>query len=169
MSFTINIENWTQAVNSMLEQGSRSHVDRELYECELALNLHGVPTRFSCSGHTDRMPAFPYIIVGQNGNTLLPKYLTIMSIEPLSEKAIRLQCDILSQEAELGQNLLQLIDAFYNVRGKLSSFGRRLVIQAHGLCQYLLLNQGSIVGLYDRGDYLKEFVSFTTFLKDYLQ
>jgi hypothetical protein len=100
---------------------------------------------------------------------MLPEYLTIMSMGPLSEKAIRLQYDILSQKVELGQNLLQLIDAFYNVRGKLSSFGRRLVIQAHGLCQYLLLNQGSIIGLYDRGDYLKEFVSFTTFLKDYLQ
>ena len=169
MDLTINLENWSQSVDGMIEQNGRSHVDRIMYECELALNLHGVPTRYSCCGHADRLPPFPYIIVGQNENTILPAYLALMSMEPLSQKAIRLQCDIVSEMAELGQNLLQLIDAFYNVRGKSSSFGRRFVIQAHGLCQYLLLNQGSIVGFYDREDYLKEFVSFTTFLKDYLQ
>ena len=64
---------------------------------------------------------------------------------------------------ELGQNILQLLNGFYQHHSV--DMPNRLVIQAGGLDQYKLLNQGSIVGLSLTSDYLEEFVSFTNYLK----
>jgi len=164
------IDIWSKAVESMLARNSRAHVDRDMYECELALNLHGVSARFSCSGHADMLPAYPYVIVTarNDASLLVPESMVLMRSELLSENARKLHCDLMASVEETGQSLLQLIDAFYRVRCQQGNYGKRLIVQAHGLSEYVLLNQGSIVGLHDNGDYLKEFVSFTTFLKDYL-
>lgn len=164
----ITLENWQHSVDYLLERETRQHVDRVMYECEVALTLHCVPTRFSCCGHIDDLPHFPYIIVSEEASILIPEYLCIFSNEPPSEGAIKAEGAIMSAHAELGQSLLQLLDAFYRVRGT-HEVGSRLVIQASGLCQYTLLNQGSIVGLHSNNGYVKEFVAFTTFLKDYLK
>ena len=172
MDFQVSSENWQQSIDSLLARDRRTHVDREMYEVEVALNLHGVPTRFSCCGHADSLPMFPYVAIASSKDMaiLVPDFLSLMGTSPLSEKAIQAQSNLITAHEKLGQNLLQLLHAFYQVRNKQGDILARLVIQAHGLCQYLLVNQASIVGLADKHeDYVKEFVLFTTFLQDYLK
>ena len=57
----IALNSWEQAEAHFLEldqdQG-RKHYDRDMFNCELALNIVGIGTLFSCSGHLDALPAF---------------------------------------------------------------------------------------------------------------
>jgi hypothetical protein len=170
MDVDMTLESWQQMVNHMLQYNERSHIDRVMYECELALNLHGVHTRFSCSGHASMMPAYPYIIVTTHdaASFLVPEYIVLMSNNSLLEDTRTLQCDMVASMQEAGQSLLQLIDSFYRVRYSGTDYGKRLIIQSYGLSQFLLVNQGAVVGLHNHVEYLKEFIAFTTFLKDYL-
>src|SRR6266704_3621302 len=62
----VELNSWRQAEehfrNVDQDQG-RKHYDREMFNCELALNLMGIGTLYSCSGHLDGLAAFPYITI----------------------------------------------------------------------------------------------------------
>ncbi len=66
MVLHVELNSWVQAEehfrNVDQDQG-RKHSDREMFNCEFALNLAGIGTLFSCSGHLDGLPAFPYITI----------------------------------------------------------------------------------------------------------
>ena len=58
----VELNSWAQAEEHFrcLDQDQgREHDDRDMFNCELALNLVGIGTLFSCSGHLDGLPAFP--------------------------------------------------------------------------------------------------------------
>lgn len=165
MGIKIDVQDWSKAIDYFLSLDKRTHIDREMYALEAALNLKGIGTCFSCSGHPDDFPAFPYVLIcSQKALTgLIPEYIELMSNSPISDKALVYRRSIMEIHAELGQNLLQLLDGFYRDR-QATGIGSRLVIQTRGFCRFMLVNQGSIVGLATSG-YLQEFASFTEYLK----
>ena len=168
----VELNSWAQAEEHFrcLDQDQgREHDDRDMFNCELALNLVGIGTLFSCSGHLDGLPAFPYItIIPQRVvSGLVPRYVSIMEAQPLSQAAFTVKNTIVHAMSELGQRLLSLLTGFYEERQ--IPLPRRLVIQANGVGSYTLVNQGAVVGmLLDQETlraYQDEFMAFGEYLK----
>src|SRR6266699_6290510 len=111
MAVHVELSSWRQAEehfrNVDQDQG-RKHSDREMFNCEFALNLAGIGTLFSCSGHLDGLPAFPYIsIIPQRAvSSLVPRYVSMMEAQPLSAEALAVKNEVVHAMAELGQRLL---------------------------------------------------------------
>ena len=168
----VELNAWTQAEehfrNVDQDQG-RKHYDRDMFNCELALNLVGIGTLFSCSGHLDGLPAFPYITIIPQREVagLVPRYLSMMETQPLSQEALTVKNNIVKAMAELGQHLLNLLTGFYEKRQ--TPLPCRLVIHSNGSGSYTLVNQGAIVGLLADQETLKayqdEFMTFAEYLK----
>ena len=167
----VELSAWTQAEehfrNVDQDQG-RKHYDRDMFNCELALNLMGIGTLFSCSGHLDGLPAYPYITIIPQREVagLVPRYVSMMEAQPLSQEALTVKNNIVHAMSELGQHLLSLLTGFYEERQ--TPLPCRLVIQPNGLGSYTLLNQGAIVGLLSDQETLKayqdEFMTFVEYL-----
>jgi hypothetical protein len=89
----------------------REHYDREMFNCELALNMMGLGTLFSCRGHLDGLAAFPYItIIPQRAvSSLVPRHVSILETQPLSHEALAVKNTIVHAMSELGQCLLGLL------------------------------------------------------------
>ncbi len=168
----VDLNSWVQAeehFRDLDQDRGRTHYDREMFNCELALNLVGIGTLFSCSGHLDGLPAFPYITITPQKEVagLVPRYVSIMETQPLSQGALTIKQTIVQAMSELGQHLLSLLTGFYEERQ--TPPPRRLVIQANSVGSYTLVNQGAIVGLLpDQATltaYQDEFVAFGEYLK----
>ncbi len=168
----VELNSWRQAEehfrNVDQDQG-RKHYDREMFNCELALNLMGIGTLYSCSGHLDGLAAFPYITIIPQRQVagLVPRYVSMMEAQPLSPEALTVKNTIVQAMSELGQRLLSLLTGFYEERQ--IPLPCHLVIQPNGLGSYTLLNQGAIVGLLSDQETLKayqdEFMSFIEYLR----
>jgi hypothetical protein len=172
MGLRIELNSWAQAeehFRDVDQDQGREHCDRDMFNCELALNLVGIGTLFSCRGHPDGLAAFPYItIIPQRAVAgWVPRYVSIMETQPLSQEALTVKNAIVKAMSELGQRLLGLLTGFYEERQ--TPLPCRLVIQANGLGSYTLLNQGAIVGLPSDQETLKayqdEFITFAEYLK----
>ena len=167
MGAHVELNAWEQAEAHFREvdqdQG-RAHYDREMFNCELALNLVGIGTLFSCSGHLDGLPAYPYITIVPQKEVagLVPRYVSILEAQPLSQGALVVKYAIEQAMSELGQHLLSLLTGFYEERQ--TPLPHRLVIQANGVGSYTLVNQGAIVGLLSDQEILRayrdEFIAF---------
>ncbi len=61
-----------------------------MFNCELALNIVGIGTLFSCRGHLDSLPTFPYITIIPQREVagFVPRYMSIMETQPLSQEAL---------------------------------------------------------------------------------
>jgi len=172
MELHVELNSWAQAeehFRNLDQDRGREHYDRDMFNCELALNLVGIGTLFSCSGHLDGLPAFPYItIIPQRAVAgLVPRYVSIMETQPLSQEALAVKNTIVHAMSELGQRLLNLLTGFYEERP--TPLPCRLVIQSNGLGSYTLVNQGAIVGLLSDQETLRayqdEFMTFAEYLK----
>ena len=172
MVLHVELNSWMQAeehFRNLDQDQGREHYDRDMFNCELALNLVGVGTLFSCSGHLDGLAAFPYItIIPQRAvSGLVPRYVSMMETQPLSQEALTVKNNIVKAMAELGQHLLNLLTGFYEKRQ--TPLPCRLVIQSNGSGSYTLVNQGAIVGLLADQETLKayqdEFMTFGEYLK----
>jgi hypothetical protein len=168
----VELNSWAQAeehFRSLDQDQGREHYDRDMFNCELALNILGIGTLFSCRGHLDGLAAFPYItIIPQRAVAgLVPRYVSIMETHPLSQEALAVKNALVHAMSELGQRLLRLLTGFYEERP--TSLPCRLVIQSNGLGSYTLVNQGAIVGLPSDQETLKayqdEFMTFAEYLK----
>ena len=128
-----------------------------MFNCELALNISGIGTLFSCRGHLDGLAAFPYItVVPQRAVAgLVPRYVSIMETQHLSREALAVKNTLAHAMSELGQHLLSLLTGFYEERQ--TPLPCRLVIQPNGLGAYTLVNQGAIVGLLSDQETLKAY------------
>ncbi len=172
MVLHIELNAWVQAeehFRDVDQDQGREHYDREMFNCELALNLVGIGTLFSCRGHLDGLAAFPYItIIPQRAVAgLVPRYVSMMETQPLSQEALAVKNTIVHAMSALGQHLLGLLTGFYEERQ--TPLPCRLVIQANGFGSYTLVNQGAIVGLLSDQETLKayqdEFMTFGEYLK----
>ena len=172
MAVHVELNSWRQAekhFRNLDQDQGRKHYDREMFNCELALNLMGIGTLYSCSGHLDGLPAFPYITIIPQREVagLVPRYVSMMETQPLSPEALTVKNEIVHAMAALGQHLLSLLAGFYAERQ--TPLPRRLVIQPNGLGSYTLLNQGAIVGALSDQESLKayqdEFMAFVEYLK----
>ena len=172
MVLHIELNSWVQAEEHFrdLEQDQgRKHYDRDMFNLELALNLVGIGTLFSCSGHLEGLPAFPYITVipQREVSGLVPRYVSIMETQPLSQEALAVKNTIVKAMSALGQHLLSLLTGFYEERQ--TPLPCRLVIQSNGLGSYTLVNQGAIVGMLSDQETLRayrdEFMAFGDYLK----
>lgn len=140
-----------------------------MFNCELALNILGIGTLFSCRGHLDGLAAFPYITVIPQREVagLVPRYVSMIETLPLSQEALAMKNTLVHAMSELGQHLLSLLTGFYEDRQ--TPLPCRLVIQSNGLGSYTLANQGAVVGLLSDQETLKayqnEFMAFGEYLK----
>src|SRR2546421_1497790 len=146
----VELNSWVQAeehFKDLDQDQGRKHYDRDMFNCELALNLVGIGTLFSCRGHLDGLPAFPYITVTPQREVsgLVPRYVSIIETQPLSQAALAVKHTIVHAMSELGQHLLSLLTGFHEQRP--TPLPWRLVIQANGFGSYTLVNQGAVVGL----------------------
>jgi hypothetical protein len=172
MVLHVELDSWLQAeehFRDVDQDQGRRHYDREMFNCELALNLVGIGTLFSCSGHLDGLPAFPYITIVPQRETsgLVPRYVGVMETQPLSQEALTVKQGIVKAMSELGQRLLGLLTGFYEQRP--TPLPCRLVIQANGLGSYTLVNQGSIVGLLSDQETLRTYQDEFAALGEYLK
>ena len=172
MGAHVELKAWEQAeahFRELDQDQGRVHYDRDMFNCELALNIVGIGTLFSCSGHLDALPAFPYITIVPQREVagLVPRYISIMETQPLSQGALAVKHAIGKAMSELGQHLLSLLNGFYEERQTPQPC--RLVNQASGVGSYTLLNQGAIVALLPDqatlGAYQDEFLAFGAYLK----
>jgi hypothetical protein len=172
MGLHVELNSWRQAeehFRDVDQDQGRKHYDREMFNCELALNLAGIGTLFSCSGHLDGLPAFPYITIipQRDVSGLVPRYVSVMETQLLSQAALTAKHTLVQAMSELGQHLLSLLTGFYEERQ--TPLPCRLVIQASGLGSYTLANQGAIVGLLSEQETLRayqdEFMAFGEYLK----
>ena len=168
----VKLDSWAQAeehFRDLDQDQGREHYDRDMFNCELALNISGIGTLFSCRGHLDGLAAFPYItVIPQRAVAgLVPRYVSMMETLPLSQEALAMKNTLVHAMSELGQHLLSLLTGFYEDRQ--TPLPCRLVIQPNGLGSYTLVNQGSIVGLLSDEETLKayqdEFKTFAEYLK----
>ena len=168
----VELNSWAQAeehFRALDQDQGREHYDRDMFNCELALNISGIGTLFSCRGHLDGLAAFPYItVVPQRAVAgLVPRYVSIVETQPLSQEALAVKNTLVQAMAELGQHLLDLLTGFYEERP--TPLPCRLVIQLNGLGSYTLVNQGAVVGLFSGQETLKayqdEFMAFAEYLK----
>jgi hypothetical protein len=149
----IELNSWAQAeehFRDLDQDQGREHYDRDMFNCELALNILGIGTLFSCRGHLDGLAAFPYItVIPQRAVAgLVPRYVSVLETQPLSQEALAVKNTLVQAMAELGQHLLDLLTGFYEERP--TPLPCRLVIQPNGLGSYTLVNQGAVVGLLSR-------------------
>jgi len=172
MTLHVELNSWVQAeehFRDLDQDQGRKHYDREMFNCELALNLMGIGTLYSCSGHLDGLPVYPYITIIPQREVagLVPRYVSMMETQPLSPEALTVKNEIVHAMAALGQHLLSLLAGFYAERQ--TPLPRRLVIQPNGLGSYTLLNQGAIVGALSDQESLKayqdEFMALVEYLK----
>ena len=172
MVLHVELNSWAQAeehFRDVDQDQGREHYDRDMFNLELALNLMGIGTLFSCRGHLDGLPAFPYItVIPQRAvSGLVPRYVSIMETQPLSQEALTVKNTIVKAMSALGQHLLSLLTGFYEERQ--TPLPCRLVIQSNGLGSYTLLNQGVVVGLLSDQEtleaYQDEFMAFGEYLK----
>ena len=172
MAVHVELNSWRQAeehFRNLDQDQGRKHYDREMFNCELALNLMGIGTLYSCSGHLDGLPAFPYITIIPQREVagLVPRYVSMMETQPLSPEALTVKNEVVHAMAALGQRLLSLLAGFYAERQ--TPLPRRLVIQPNGLGSYTLLNQGATVGALSDQESLKayqdEFMALVEYLK----
>ena len=172
MGARVELKAWEQAeahFRELDQDQGRAHYDREMFNCELALNLAGIGTLFSCSGHLDGLPAYPYITIvpQREAAGLVPRYVSIMEAQALSQGALAVQHAIAQAMSELGQHLLSLLTGFYEQRQ--TPLPCRLVIQVNGIGSYTLVNQGALVGLLSDQEtltaYQHEFLAFGAYLK----
>ena len=172
MVLHVELNSWVQAeehFRDLDQDQGRKHYDREMFNCELALNLVGIGTLFSCRGHLDGLPAFPYITVIPQREVagLVPRYVSIMETQPLSQEALTVKNTLVKAMSELGQRLLSLLTGFYEERR--TPLPCRLVIQSNGLGSYTLVNQGATVGLLSDQETLRAyqdgFMAFGEYLK----
>ena len=168
----VELNSWAQAeehFRALDQDQGREHYDRDMFNCELALNISGIGTLFSCRGHLDGLAASPYItIIPQRAVAgWVPRYVSMMETQPLSQEALTVKNNIVHAMSELGQHLLSLLTGFYEERQM--PLPCRLVIQSSGLGSYTLLNQGAVVGLLSDQETLKayqdEFMAFVEYLK----
>ena len=168
----IELNSWVQAeehFRDLDQDQGREHYDRDMFNCELALNLVGIGTLFSCRGHLDSLPAFPYITITPQREVagLVPRYVSVIETQPLSQEALAVKSTIVKAMSELGQHLLSLLTGFYEQRQTPSPC--RLVIQSNGVGSFTLVNQGAIVGLLSDQETLRayqdEFMAFGEYLK----
>ena len=121
------------------------------------------------SGHLDGLAAFPYItVIPQRAVAgLVPRYVSIVETQPLSQEALAVKNMLVHAMSELGQHLLSLLTGFYEDRQ--TPLPCHLVIQSNGLGSYTLVNQGAIVGLLSDQEtlnaYQEEFMAFAEYLK----
>src|SRR5437588_9866866 len=107
MGAHVELKAWEQAAAHFREldqdQG-RVHYDRDMFNCELALNVVGIGTLFSCSGQLDALPAFVYIrLVPQRELAgVVPRYISIMETQPLSQGALAGKHPRAKAKSELG-------------------------------------------------------------------
>src|SRR6266571_6985840 len=142
MVLHVELNSWVDAeehFRDLDQDQGRKHYDREMFNCELALNLVGIGTLFSCSGHLDGLPSFPYITVipQRDVSGLVPRYVSMMEAQPLSPEALTVKNTIVQAMSELGQRLLSLLTGFYEE--KRTPLPCRLVVQSNGLGSYTLL------------------------------
>src|SRR5436305_4009955 len=172
MGAHVELKAWEQAeahFRELDQDQGRVHYDRDMFNCELALNLVGIGTLFSCSGHLDALPAFPYITIVPQREVacLVPRYVSIVEAQSLSQAALTVKHAIAQAMSGLGQHLLSLLTGFYEERQ--TPLPCRLVIQANGVGSYNLVNQGTIVGLLSGQEtlmaYQDEFMAFGEYLK----
>ncbi len=168
----VELNSWAQAeehFRALDQDQGREHYDRDMFNCELALNISGIGTLFSCGGHLDGLAAFPYItVIPQRAVAgLVPRYMSMMEAQPLSQEALAVKNTLVHAMSALGQHLLSLLTGFYEERP--TPLPCRLVIQPNGLGSYTLVNQGAIVGLLSDQETLKayqdEFMAFGEYLK----
>ena len=168
----VELNSWAQAeehFRDLDQDQGREHYDRDMFNCELALNILGIGTLFSCRGHLDGLAAFPYItVIPQRAVAgLVPRYVNVLETQPLSQEALAVKNTLVQAMAELGQHLLDLLTVFYEERQ--TPLPCRLVIQPNGLGSYTLVNQGAVVGLLSSQETLKayqeEFMAFAEYLK----
>jgi hypothetical protein len=168
----VELNSWAQAeehFRDLDQDQGREHYDRDLFNCELALNILGIGTLFSCQGHLDGLAAFPYItVIPQRAVAgLVPRYVSIMETQPLSQEALAVKNTLVLAMSALGHRLLDLLTGFYEERQ--TPLPCRLVIQPNGLGSYALVNQGAVVGLLSDQETLKayqdEFMAFGEYLK----
>jgi hypothetical protein len=99
----VELNSWAQAeehFRDLDQDQGPEHYDRDMFNCELALNILGIGTLFSCRGHLDGLAAFPYItIIPQRAVAgLVPRYLSIMETQPFSQEALALSpCDTIKR------------------------------------------------------------------------
>jgi hypothetical protein len=172
MGLHVELNSWAQAeehFRDLDQDQGREHYDRDMFNCELALNILGVGTLFSCRGHLDGLAAFPYItVIPQRAVAgLVPRYVSIMETQLLSQEALAVKNTLVHAMSELGQRPLGLLTGFYEERK--TPLLCRLVIQSNGLGSYTLVNQGVLVGLLSDQETLRayqdEFMAFAEYLK----
>jgi hypothetical protein len=172
MVLHVELNSWVQAeehFRDLDQDQGREHYDRDMFNCELALNLVGIGTLFSCRGHLDGLPAFPYITITPQREVsgLVPRYVSVMETQPLSQEALAVKSAIVKAMSELGQHLLSLLTGFYEERQ--TPLPSRLVVQSNGFGSYTLVNQGAVVGMLSDQETLRayqdEFMAFGDYLK----
>ena len=171
MVVRVELNSWVQAeehFRDLDQDQGREHYDRDMFNCELALNLVGIGTLFSCRGHLDGLPAFPYITIVPQREVagLVPRYVSIMETQPLSPAALTVKNTIAKAMSELRQRLLSLLAGFYEQRQTPLPF--RLVVQSNGVGSYTLLNQGAIAGLPSDRETLRAYQDEFMALAEYL-
>jgi hypothetical protein len=168
----VELNSWAQAeehFRALDQDQGREHYDRDMFNCELALNILGIGTLFSCRGHLDGLAAFPYItLIPQRAVAgMVPRYVSIVEAQSLSQEALAVKNTLVRAMSELGQHLLGLLTGFYEERS--TPLPCRLVIQPNGLGSYTLVNQGAVVGLLSDQEALRayqdEFMAFGEYLK----
>src|SRR5947209_19251881 len=107
MVVRVELNSWAQAeehFRDLDQDQGREHYDREMFNCELALNLVGIGTLFRCRGHLDGLPAFPYITITPQREVsgLVPRYVNIMETQPLSQAALTVKNTLVHAMSKLG-------------------------------------------------------------------
>ena len=107
----VELNSWAQAeehFRDVDQDQGREHYDRDMFNCELALNILGIGTLFSCGGHLDGLAAFPYItIIPQRAvSGLVPRYVNIMETQPLSQEALAVKNTIIHARIDSPKILL---------------------------------------------------------------
>ena len=143
MGLHVALNSWAQAeehFRDVDQDQGREHYDRDMFNCELALNILGIGTLFSCRGHLDGLAAFPYItVIPQRAVAgLVPRYVSLMETLPLSQEALAVKNTLVHAMSELRQRLLGLLTGFYEERQ--TPFPCHLVIQPNGVGSYTLVN-----------------------------
>src|SRR2546429_7356197 len=103
----VELNSWVQAeehFRDLDQDQGREHYDRDMFNCELALNLVGIGTLFSCRVHRDSLPAFPYITITPQREVagLVPRYVSVIETQPLSQEALAVKSTIVKAMSELG-------------------------------------------------------------------
>src|SRR5437763_13687618 len=98
MELHVELNSWAQAeehFRNLDQDQGRKHYDRDMFNCELALNLVGIGTLISCRGHLDGLPAFPYITVTprREVSASVPRYVSIIETQRLSQAALAVKND----------------------------------------------------------------------------